>query len=328
MACHEPVLPIVETPVVPSALHWPGVQIWYKRDDLLPFSFGGNKVRIANEYLTDALRMGATSMVAYGNARSNLCRVLSNACSRIGMPCTIVSPSDDDGIRRETANSCMVRGFGGEVVPCLKNNVKPAIEGVLEEHRRRGLVPYYIYGDSTGRGRMAVPVAAYDKVTDEIDAWQKRTGVRLDTIVLALGTGMTAAGLAVGLMRHEAEGVRIVGISTARSAEVARGWVSRYYEAYTSKELPEGLVSVRDDWTLSGYGSYNDDMLRDALLVASKDGVALDMTYTGKAFHGMLEMLRRGDDFGKNLLFVHTGGVPLFFDKVHEVMGSEHGNGE
>ena len=317
------ILPLVETPIVPSALPGLGARVWYKREDLLPFSFGGNKVRIAEEYLQDARASGATSLIAYGNARSNLCRVLSNACARENIPCTIVSPADEDGSRQDTANSCMVRGFGADVAPCLKTGVRPVVEGVLEEHRSRGLKPYYIYGDSTGHGRESVPVAAYDKVMDEIAAWQGRSGVSFGSVVLALGTGMTAAGLAAGIVRRGIEGVRVIGVSTARSAEAARGWVSRYFDAYTGEPLPEGLVEVRDEWVGGGYGSYDEAMLCDARTVAFVDGVGLDMTYTGKAFHALLEMLRAGERLGDDVLFVHTGGTPLFFDKVHEIMGAD-----
>lgn len=318
----EGILPLAETPIVPSALSGMGASIWYKRDDLLPFSFGGNKVRIAEVYLKDALDEGATSIIAYGNARSNLCRVLANACSREGIPCTIVSPADDDGSRQATANACMVRGFGAEVVPCLKTNVRPVVERVLEDHRGRGLVPYYIYGDATGHGREAVPVAAYDRAMDEILRWQEGVGIKFDTVFLALGTGMTAAGLAAGAVRLGVRGMRIVGVSTARLAQAARDWVSRYFEAYTGGPLPDGLVSVRDEWVGGGYGSYDGGMLSDARLAASVDGVGLDMTYTGKAFHGMLEILRGGEELGDNVLFLHTGGTPLFFDKVGEIMGA------
>ncbi len=323
MSSEGPVLPLAETVIVPSALSGLGAQIWYKREDLLPFSFGGNKVRIANEYLRDARARGATSLIAYGNARSNLCRVLANACARLGIPCTIISPADDDGSRQETANASMVRGFGAQVVPCLKTGVRSVVEAVLEDHRARGLEPYYIYGDSSGKGREDVPVAAYDRAMEEIAAWQEARGIRFDSIVLALGTGMTAAGIAAGARRLGVAGTRVVGISTARPSSAARDWVSRYFEAYTGEPLPDGLVSVRDDWVGDGYGFYNDEMLRDARLAASADGVGLDMTYTGKAFHGMLEMLRHGEDLGENVLFVHTGGTPLFFDKVHEIMGGD-----
>ena len=65
-----------------------GNTFFLKREDLLPYSFGGNKVRIGLAYLEDMVKKGCDHMVAYGNARSNLCRVLSNLCAGAGVPVT------------------------------------------------------------------------------------------------------------------------------------------------------------------------------------------------------------------------------------------------
>lgn len=60
--------------------------IYIKRDDLLPISFGGNKVRIAREFFDDMDAKGMDCMVGYGNARSNLSRALAALNSiRCGM---------------------------------------------------------------------------------------------------------------------------------------------------------------------------------------------------------------------------------------------------
>ena len=48
--------------------------------------------------------------------------------------------------------------------------------------------------------------------------------------------------------------------------------------------------------------------------VITNYGIPLDATYTGKAFMGMTEYIE--DVKGKNILFIHTGGTPLFFDAM------------
>ena len=64
--------------------------IYVKRDDLLPFSFGGNKVRIALEFINDMKNQGKDCIVGYGNARSNLSRALANLCYQFKIPCHII----------------------------------------------------------------------------------------------------------------------------------------------------------------------------------------------------------------------------------------------
>ena len=40
------------------------------------------------------------------------------------------------------------------------------------------------------------------------------------------------------------------------------------------------------------------------------EGIILDPVYTGKAFHGMIQELKRNPKvFGNKVIFVHTGGI-------------------
>ena len=57
-----------------------GNELYIKRDDLLPFSMGGNKVRISQAFFQDMEHKGCDTMIIYGSRHSNLCRVLSNLC--------------------------------------------------------------------------------------------------------------------------------------------------------------------------------------------------------------------------------------------------------
>ena len=55
--------------------------------------------------------------------------------------------------------------------------------------------------------------------------------------------------------------------------------------------------------------------------VYASDGIPLDMTYTGKAFYGMVKYLEDNQIRDKNILFLHTGGTPLFFDFLEQEDG-------
>ena len=127
-----------QTPLYPLFEDERGNRFLIKREDMLPYSFGGNKVRIGLEYLKDMKAKGCDHMVAYGNARSNLCRVLSNLCAGENTPITILSPADDDGQRREAYNEKLCRSFGAQVVPCLKTGVAESVDAVMESIRQKG----------------------------------------------------------------------------------------------------------------------------------------------------------------------------------------------
>ena len=61
-----------------------------KRDDLLPFAFGGNKVRFARKFVEDMQEEHCDSMIIYGNYHSNLCRILATLCHELEIPCYMV----------------------------------------------------------------------------------------------------------------------------------------------------------------------------------------------------------------------------------------------
>jgi D-cysteine desulfhydrase len=197
---------------------------YIKRDDLLPFSFGGNKVRIAQAYFDDLEKKGCDCIVAYGNSRSNLCRVIANMSAAKGIPCYIVSPADDSGERVDTNNSYMVRTMGATIIPCLKTNVAATVEKTLANCKREGYRPYYTNGDIYGKGNEKTPVQAYVDAYEEIKSYERETGITFDYIFHASGTGMTQAGLICGSVLHE-DSKHIIGISIARSADVGESAV-------------------------------------------------------------------------------------------------------
>lgn len=288
-------------------------RIYMKREDLLPFCFGGNKVRIAQEYFDDMDRQGQNCMVGYGNARSNLSRALAVMSAYRGVACFLISPSDEDGARQQTFNSRIAEGCGARFRYCTKQNVAETVNSVMGEIRDGGLLPYYIYGDCYGQGREEVPVRAYAKVYREIKRQEQESGIRFDYIFLPTGTGMTQSGL-LARQREMGGEEKIVGISVARAAEQEIQVIRKYVGAYEGKEV-EGLeILFRDEYIAGGYGKYNGEICHCIDRMMRKQGIPLDPTYSGKAFWGMCDYIRKQGLTGCNLLFLHTGGTPLFYD--------------
>ena len=67
-----------------------------------------------------------------------------------------------------------------------------------------------------------------------------------------------------------------------------------------------------------GYGVWSDPVAELIRQIYGSEGIALDMTYTGKAFYGMVKYLEEHQIQGKQILFLHTGGTPLFFDFLEQ----------
>ena len=164
---------------------------------------------------------------------------------------------------------------------------------------------------------------AYEEAYEEILSWEKNSGVKLDYIFLASSTNATQSGLMAGKIKNGSD-CNIAGISVSRNEkrgkEVIRNNLLEYAERF-SMELPEGWekeIFFTDGYMEGGYGAWSEPVAETIRKVYETDGVYLDMTYTGKAFHGMMEYIREKNIRGKNILFLHTGGLPLFFDFLED----------
>lgn len=303
-----------------------GNRLFFKRDDLLPFSFGGNKVRIAQCYMQDLRNTAANHVVCYGNARSNLCRTMSNLCYAENLPCTIISPADDDGSRQITANERLCRLCGAKIVPCIKQNVAETVASVLSDIEFSGEKPYYIYGNNKGTGRKAVPVRAYQPIFKEILSQAGAQGFTPTKLVLAVGTGTTAAGLLCGLADSSRESLpTVVGVSIAREGQTVIEHIRDYVTAWAEenhrneafiKKAMEHL-SIQDHCRET-YGHCPPDAMALIEQYYRHYGIGLDTTYTGKALYGYLQTLQLQNVRNENIIFLHTGGTPLFFDSLYK----------
>ena len=312
-----------ETPVQRLPLAGAGSnRIWIKRDDLLPFSFGGNKVRIAGSFLEDCISRGNDAMILYGDRRSNLCRVLSSMCAASGIEAIMIETSEHAQASNVPFNERMIRRLGTRILPCEKTKIRDAVEHAMETFRKEGKRPYYIYGNAYGEGNEGTAADAYFRASGEILSWEEKSGNSLDYIFTACGTGSTQAGLTAGMLERGSR-ARVVGISiSSRTPERAGSCLIRAVRAWyekAGKEPPEDLeehIFLETGYNRGGYGVKDGRVMELISRVFRETSIPLDPTYTGKALLGMLDCLTDRGISGKNILFLHTGGTPLFFDML------------
>lgn len=296
--------------------------VYIKRDDLIPFSFGGNKARKARLFFREIDAGDYDTVVTYGSGSSNHCRIIANMASARGIGCVVISAEET---AEKTFNSELMRLFGSEIKVCPVNEVHDTIERTLENLRNSGRKPYFIAGGGHG----ILGTRAYVECYNEISAYESSVGVKFDYIFFASGTGTTHAGLVCGklLLRDERE---VVGISIARrnprgrqvvvdsAVEYLREHLNK--KEFTIEEIEEidKAVEFQDQYILSGYGDHNDEIDKTVEMMITKYGIPLDTTYTGKAFCGMKKYIAERNIVGKRVLFIHTGGTPLFFEYLRE----------
>jgi D-cysteine desulfhydrase len=317
MLAQFPLLPFVPAPTLvepmPSLLLLlgGGPRLYIKRDDAIPFGFGGNKVRKLALVAARAIADGADTLITAGGVQSNHARATAAAAAKLGLRAVLVANGEPP--ERLTANALLDELLGAEVVyvPSREDRA-PMILQVAERLRRDGRRPFAIpIGASTPLGALGF-VAAMAELVDQIGA--------PDVILHATSSGGTQAGLVAGC-RLLGLATRVIGISaddgSASLQSTVRAIISGIGDLLDLDpvKLSRGTaIEVDDRFVGDGYGIPTDGSREAIELAARTEAIFLDPTYTAKAMAGLIAYVRQ-QKFKDNqkVLFWHTGGqVGLF----------------
>lgn len=315
---------IARTPIQKSNVRINNCTVFYKRDDLIPFSFGGNKVRFCAEFLKDLRQKGCDTIIGYGSPESNLCRAVASISKECPNGGYIVTSYDSLDSAEQSVNQQLSSFCGVRFVRCLRTEVAQTLETLMDNLRKDGHRPYYIYGDKTGKGNEIIPMKAYIKVFNEIMEQEKELGLKFDYIFLATGTAITYSGLHAGRILHGCDSPEIVGISIARNRErIQKDIEDNCLNVPGIDHIKQSMIQIDDSHLSGGYGKSCPEL--DGLIkhIYEMDSVPLDPVYTGKAYWGMYDFLIENGIQNKNVLFLHTGGLPLFFSYLEELRNTK-----
>jgi L-cysteate sulfo-lyase len=144
-------------------------------------------------------------------------------------------------------------------------------------------------------------------------------GLEIDRIVHATGSAGTQAGLITGLKAINAN-IPLLGIGTRAPKPKQEENVFNLAVKTAEKLGCPGVVSREDvvantDYVGQGYGIPTESGIEAIEMFAQLEGLLLDPVYSGKGAAGMIDLIRKGEEFknDKNIVFLHTGGgVGLF----------------
>jgi D-cysteine desulfhydrase family pyridoxal phosphate-dependent enzyme len=286
-------------------------RLWVKRDDLTGLGGGGNKLRKLEYLLAEAQREGTDVVLTSGALQSNHARLTAAACARLGLPCELFLnrrvPKSGDAYER-SGNLLLDRLFGAQVRMLARDDdPELAAEARAGDLRGLGQRPYVI---PTG-GSNAVGARGYARCAHELlDQLQP------DAIVLPTASGGTLAGLSAGLGEAGWDG-RLIGIAVSATADEAAGRVTPVAAELTPRPAP---FTVEEGFLGPGYGVLTDAAVEAIRLAAGTEGLLLDPVYSGKAMAGLLALVRAGRlDGARDVVFVHTGGIPGLFAYEEEL---------
>lgn len=316
--------PLEALPRLAAALAGP--PLYMKRDDLTGLAFGGNKTRMLEFSLADALQQGADTVVTGMAAQSNYCRQLAAACAKLGLELHLVlrpvRPIDRTLIQ---GNHLLQRLFGAQIEMLAADDreaQRTAVATLAERLRAAGRRAYIPRQDDT----VDLDAVAYAEVALEIVRQCRELGIAPRVLYVA-AADTTQAGLVLGL-KHLESGIHVRGVNpfaaeTERAAEMAA--MANRAAARLGLDVELRAADFDNDISFVGerYGIPTPAGLAALHLVARQEGILLDPVYTSKAMAALITDIEQGNlPRTEPVVFVHTGGAPAIFGYAEEVLAS------
>jgi D-cysteine desulfhydrase len=294
------------------------VNLFIKRDDLLPGAAGGNKTRKLDFCIADALEKGADTIITCGAVQSNHCRLTASWAAKEGLECHLVLEERVKGSYKEdgSGNNFLFEVLGVKTKRVVEagSEMMKEMEKTAEELKSAGKKPYIIPGGASN----SIGALGYAACAEELMNQINVTGLKIDHIVVPSGSAGTHAGMVVGITGTNA-GIPVSGINVSRPKDVQEEIVFKL-AADTAEllgvqgKIDRDAVVCYADYVGPGYSLPTDSMVEAVKLFAQEEAILLDPVYSGKAAAGLIDLVRKGTfPKGSNVVFLHTGGSPALY---------------
>lgn len=294
------------------------VNIWMKRDDLLPGCAGGNKTRKLDFSFADAIVEGADTVVTCGAVQSNHCRLTLSWAVIESMDCHLVLEERVKGSYHPDAsgNNFLFQVLGAKSITVVPggSDMAKEMQKVADKLAAEGRKPYIIPGGASN----AIGATGYVACAQELLQQLLWMNLNIDHIIVPSGSAGTHAGMVTGLQGNNAH-IPVTGINVSRPKDLQEEIVFELASLTAdrvgvSQGIPRDAVTCFDDFVGPGYSRPTEGMVEAVKLLASTEAILLDPVYSGKTMAGCIDLVRKGYFKGcENILFLHTGGSPALY---------------
>ena len=270
-----------------------GITITVKRIDQVHPTISGNKWFKLKYNLLEAKRLGYTQLLSFGGAYSNHIHALAHAANEYGFTSIGIIRGAElaDKPLNPTLTTAQGLGMQFEFIPRSDYRLKHTPEFLAQLQAR---YPNAYIIPEGGSNTLAV------QGCEEILSEQDRKD--FDTIVCAVGTGGTFAGLINA--SHPKQ--NLLGFSALKGdflIEDIRRWTDNDKQNWT----------LYSEEVFGGYGKFDDKLLMFIKDIQRQYDLPLEPIYTGKAMYRLLELIEQGEFVpNSRILFIHTGGLQAF----------------
>ncbi len=295
--------------------------IYIKRDDHTGLASGGNKTRKLEYLIKQAIDNGCNTVITAGAQQSNHCRQTAAACATAGLECHLLlggeKPDNYEG------NLLLSSLLGAHINFTGDHRKGEDIETVRSELEKHGKRCYAIpYGGSNFIGALG-----FVNAIKELKTQMMAMALEIDYICFASSSGGMQAGLVLGKALYELES-HLLAISIDKEGndgitleDHVLGIVNEGLEKlHIATTINTSDIILNKDYDSEGYGKVTNNEVQAIHELARTEGILLDPVYTGRAFYGMLDLLRKKKiPSGSKVLFWHTGGFPAIFKYAEEL---------
>jgi L-cysteate sulfo-lyase len=276
--------------------------LWVKRDDLIGLGGGGNKIRKLERTLAELVSGGADLILTSGAPQSNHARLTAAAGARLGIPVVLVLDGSAPDV--ETGNLLLDRMLGARIEwagDLSRDELEAAVQELADDAERAGRRPGIVpFGGSNATGARAYADAGHELLHQDAS---------IDTVVVAVGSGGTMAGLVSALGPDAVLGVDCGAVPDG-AERVLRMW--QQVSGRTDTTIDD--LTIRGDLVGDGYEVLSDTVRSALQTVARTEGIILDPVYTGRAAAGLIRAVDEGQIVpGARTVLLHSGGLPGLF---------------
>lgn len=277
-----------------------GAEVWVKAENEFgDGGWGGNKVRKLEWIIPEAKRRGARTIFTVGGIGTHwgLAAALYGREHGLRTVLGLVDQPIDDHVRDQLARLC---ASGAELhrvtTPARLKLVAPLLMARAALHDRRP--PMYLpAGGSNPFGALGYVEASYE-LAAQVSAGDLPAPA---TVVTAVGSGGTAAGLALGL-RLAGLDAQVLGVVVNDALELDATAISRLANKTAAllrargaeldiAAVEPGDLSMRAEWLGATYGDPTPASVT-AVGDAATYGLNLEPVYTGKALAAIRDLAR------------------------------------
>lgn len=289
-----------------------GADIWIKRDDIASCVYGGNKCRMMEWIIPDAVSKGRKSLVTWGALGSNqvLSSVIFGRKKGFDDITAVYNRQPYQSYVKKNfliATALGVKQVFGSSMPAYAIKLAAVYLGKLLAGKRPYLIPLL--------GSSPLSVISYMDAALELRR-QIEAGEcpPPDYLYVTVGTGGTFAGLVLGSRLFgdigEVTGVRI--LERAFVSERIVAWeinrTIRFLRKIGVETAIDGItgrdIRLLHDFYGKGYAEATGEGLEAIKLLADLEDIRLDVTYTGKTMAALIRHAEQNP--GRRYLFWHT----------------------